>query len=130
MASVIGDSRQRVNCAGGRLCQLRTLCALCKGRWKKPRCHFTGKVELAGTGISRLPAYERTRLGLARTWQSTELFDDLDVTENLTVATAYTRVRAGPRVVAAYLGDSGSAAAAAAEPVAASGEQGAGSSPT
>ena len=31
-------------------------------------------------------AYERARRGLGRTWQSTELFDDLDVRENLTVA--------------------------------------------
>jgi branched-chain amino acid transport system permease protein len=50
---------------------------------------FTGKVELDGADISRLPAYERARKGLARTWQSTELFDDLDVSENLTVATAH-----------------------------------------
>jgi branched-chain amino acid transport system ATP-binding protein len=33
-----------------------------------------------------LPAYQRARRGLGRTWQSTELFDDLDVGENLTVA--------------------------------------------
>ena len=33
-----------------------------------------------------MPPYERARLGLARTWQSTDLFDDLDVRENLTVA--------------------------------------------
>jgi branched-chain amino acid transport system permease protein len=46
---------------------------------------FSGKVELNGGDVSRLPAYERARGGLARTWQSTELFDDLDVTENLTV---------------------------------------------
>jgi branched-chain amino acid transport system ATP-binding protein len=30
--------------------------------------------------------YERARHGLGRTWQSAELFDDLDVRENLTVA--------------------------------------------
>jgi ABC-type branched-subunit amino acid transport system ATPase component/ABC-type branched-subunit amino acid transport system permease subunit len=48
---------------------------------------FTGTVELDGADVSRLPAYERARKGLARTWQSTELFDDLDVAENLTVAT-------------------------------------------
>ena len=50
---------------------------------------FTGSVELDGGDISKLPAYERARRGLARTWQSTELFDDLDVSENLTVATAH-----------------------------------------
>jgi ABC-type branched-subunit amino acid transport system ATPase component len=46
----------------------------------------TGRVELSGAGIGGLPPYERARRGLGRTWQSTELFDDLDVRENLTVA--------------------------------------------
>jgi branched-chain amino acid transport system permease protein len=45
-----------------------------------------GHVELDGHDIGRLPAYERSRRGLARTWQSTELFHDLDVRENLLVA--------------------------------------------
>ncbi|HEY3879803.1 MAG TPA: branched-chain amino acid ABC transporter ATP-binding protein/permease, partial [Trebonia sp.] len=48
------------------------------------RC--TGQVELSGTDIGGLPAYQRAYRGLGRTWQSTELFDDLDVRENLTVA--------------------------------------------
>jgi len=48
------------------------------------RC--TGQVELSGSDIGGLPAYQRARRGLGRTWQSTELFDDLDVGENLTVA--------------------------------------------
>ena len=46
----------------------------------------TGHVELSGADIGGLPPYERARRGLGRTWQSTELFDDLDVRENLTVA--------------------------------------------
>jgi branched-chain amino acid transport system ATP-binding protein len=33
-----------------------------------------------------LASYERARLGCARTWQGTDLFDDLDVRENLAVA--------------------------------------------
>jgi len=45
-----------------------------------------GRVELSGADIGGLPPYERARRGLGRTWQSTELFDDLDVRENLTVA--------------------------------------------
>jgi branched-chain amino acid transport system ATP-binding protein len=45
-----------------------------------------GSVELAGHDISGLPPHARARLGLARTWQSIELFDDLSVRENLTVA--------------------------------------------
>jgi ABC-type branched-subunit amino acid transport system ATPase component/ABC-type branched-subunit amino acid transport system permease subunit len=52
---------------------------------------YAGRVELAGTDIGGLPPYERARRGLGRTWQSTELFDDLDVRENLTVAS-----RSGP----------------------------------
>jgi branched-chain amino acid transport system permease protein len=47
---------------------------------------YTGRAELSGTDIGGLPPYERARRGLGRTWQSTELFDDLDVRENLTVA--------------------------------------------
>ncbi len=47
---------------------------------------YTGRVELSGAGIDALPPYERARRGLGRTWQSTELFDDLTVRENLTVA--------------------------------------------
>src|SRR5689334_22479367 len=47
---------------------------------------YAGRVELAGADIGGLPPYERARRGLGRTWQSTELFDDLDVRENLTVA--------------------------------------------
>src|SRR5262245_28830998 len=45
-----------------------------------------GRVVMDGHDIGRLPAYERSRLGLGRTWQSTELFHDLDVRENLLVA--------------------------------------------
>jgi ABC-type branched-subunit amino acid transport system ATPase component len=48
------------------------------------RC--TGQVRLSGADIGGLPAYQRARQGLGRTWQSTELFDDLEVRENLTVA--------------------------------------------
>jgi ABC-type branched-subunit amino acid transport system ATPase component len=47
---------------------------------------YAGRVELTGADIGGLPPYERARRGLGRTWQSTELFDDLDVRENLTVA--------------------------------------------
>jgi branched-chain amino acid transport system permease protein len=47
---------------------------------------FTGTVELDGRDVGRMPPYQRARLGLGRTWQSTDLFDDLDVRENLTVA--------------------------------------------
>jgi branched-chain amino acid transport system permease protein len=46
----------------------------------------TGTVRLGDRDLRGLPAYERARSGLTRTWQSTELFDDLSVSENLTVA--------------------------------------------
>jgi branched-chain amino acid transport system permease protein len=45
-----------------------------------------GTVELSGASLRGLAPYERAARGLARTWQSTELFDDLNVAENLTVA--------------------------------------------
>jgi branched-chain amino acid transport system ATP-binding protein len=45
-----------------------------------------GRVTLSGTEISGLAAHRRAARGLARTWQSTDLFDDLTVRENLTVA--------------------------------------------
>jgi branched-chain amino acid transport system permease protein len=45
-----------------------------------------GQAELDGHGLDGLGAHARARRGLARTWQSIELFDDLTVRENLTVA--------------------------------------------
>jgi branched-chain amino acid transport system permease protein len=47
---------------------------------------FTGRVGLDGEDIGSLPAYQRARRGLARTWQTTDLFDDLEVGENVAVA--------------------------------------------
>jgi branched-chain amino acid transport system ATP-binding protein len=47
-------------------------------------CH--GHVELDGRDLTHLPPHGRARLGLARTWQSIELFDDLSIRENLMVA--------------------------------------------
>jgi branched-chain amino acid transport system ATP-binding protein len=48
------------------------------------RCR--GRVRLDGQELTGLPPHERARRGLARTWQSVELFDDLSVRENLLVA--------------------------------------------
>jgi branched-chain amino acid transport system ATP-binding protein len=45
-----------------------------------------GTVELGGTALNGLPPHVRAQRGLARTWQTVELFDDLTVRENLTVA--------------------------------------------
>ncbi len=47
---------------------------------------FTGQVRLDGQDIGRMAPHERARLGLARTWQNTDLFDDLEVGENVVVA--------------------------------------------
>jgi branched-chain amino acid transport system ATP-binding protein len=47
---------------------------------------YAGQVELDGAKLDGLPPHARARRGLARTWQTVELFDDLTVRENLTVA--------------------------------------------
>jgi len=47
---------------------------------------YRGRVQLDGQGLDGLSATARARRGLARTWQSIELFDDLTVAENLAVA--------------------------------------------
>ena len=46
---------------------------------------YTGVVELDGRDLGGMPPHARALRGLARTWQSTELFDDLTVRENLAV---------------------------------------------
>ena len=46
----------------------------------------SGRAVLDGTDLGSLPPHARAQLGLARTWQSGELFDDLLVEENLIVA--------------------------------------------
>jgi len=45
-----------------------------------------GEIHFAGRRVDTLPAHQRGRAGLARTWQSLELFGDLTVRENLLVA--------------------------------------------
>ena len=51
-------------------------------------CGFTphvGSVELLGRDLSKAPAHRRARAGLARTWQSVELFEDLTVRQHCEV---------------------------------------------
>ena len=52
-----------------------------------------GAVDFDGTDISGLSSTMRARAGLGRTWQSSELFDDLTVMENLQVASERVDVR-------------------------------------
>ncbi|MEN9646142.1 MAG: hypothetical protein RL238_2811 [Actinomycetota bacterium] len=46
----------------------------------------TGRVVLDGTDVSGAPVHRRARIGMARTFQSVELFDDLTIAENLAVS--------------------------------------------
>lgn len=46
----------------------------------------TGRVFLGGEDISGLAPHRRARSGLGRTWQAADLFDELSVRENLSVA--------------------------------------------
>src|SRR5262249_15005640 len=47
---------------------------------------YRGRGEPDGGGLDGLAAHGRGERGLARTWQSIEVFDDLSVRENLAVA--------------------------------------------
>jgi branched-chain amino acid transport system ATP-binding protein len=49
----------------------------------------SGQIVFDGDDITGLPAHKRARRGLARTFQSVELFDDLSVEENLLVASEH-----------------------------------------
>ncbi len=46
----------------------------------------TGDIFLEGKNITRAPAHQRARLGIARTFQRLEVFDSLSVRENVLVA--------------------------------------------
>lgn len=47
---------------------------------------YSGEVELDGRNLDNAPPHHRVRAGLARTWQSVELFGDLTVARNCEVA--------------------------------------------
>jgi branched-chain amino acid transport system ATP-binding protein len=64
-----------------------------------------GSVHIAGTRVDDVTPHRRAALGLGRTFQSVELFDDLSVAENLLVATeAAGTGAAGARTAAAAVG--------------------------
>jgi branched-chain amino acid transport system ATP-binding protein len=48
-----------------------------------------GTVAIDGDDVTTMSAHARARRGMARTWQAIELFDDLTVGENLTVAAVH-----------------------------------------
>ena len=60
---------------------------------------YRGSVLLDGNDLSGKAPHERARLGLARTWQSVELFDDLTVRENVAVAADPSSLKALREVV-------------------------------
>jgi branched-chain amino acid transport system ATP-binding protein len=62
---------------------------------------YTGQVELDGRNLAGLRPHVRAALGLSRTWQSTELFDDLTVRENLAVASRRPSLRETARELVA-----------------------------
>jgi branched-chain amino acid transport system ATP-binding protein len=45
-----------------------------------------GQVLFDGTSVGKLSAHRRAHVGLSRTWQSLELFDDISVAENVALA--------------------------------------------
>jgi branched-chain amino acid transport system ATP-binding protein len=59
---------------------------------------IAGRISFDGRDIESLAPHHRARAGLARTWQSVELFDDLTVEDNL-------RVAAEPQSVRGFLTD-------------------------
>ena len=59
--------------------------------------HAAGQITFDGRDIGGLRPYRRARLGLARTFQSVELFDDLTVEENLLVASEHVTVASALR---------------------------------
>src|SRR3954453_14059371 len=58
-----------------------------------------GQGRVGGQGITRPPPPLRARRGLARTFQSIELFDDLTVEENLLVAAEHVTVASALRAL-------------------------------
>jgi branched-chain amino acid transport system ATP-binding protein len=67
---------------------------------------YRGSVVLDAHDLTGTAAHKRARLGLARTWQSVELFDDLTVAENVAVAADPSSFRALREVVSRRDGQS------------------------
>jgi branched-chain amino acid transport system ATP-binding protein len=66
--------------------------------------HDSGKVRFDGNAFDRLPAYQRTRLGLARSFQLPKPFRSLTVVQNLHVPLLFTaKYRAGTHLSTAEI---------------------------
>lgn len=52
---------------------------------------YQGRVLVAGQSVDRCPPHERVERGIARTFQSVELFDDLSVGDNVAMSPMSTR---------------------------------------
>lgn len=64
---------------------------------------YTGTIELEGVSLNGRPAHLRSRAGLARTWQSVELINDLSVEDNLQIAVEHASLRTTLRDLVAPL---------------------------
>ncbi len=76
---------------------------------------YRGAALLDGRDLAGMAPHARARLGLARTWQSIELFDDLTVRENIAVASEHLSGWAATREAFSKPGDGGAQADAALE---------------
>ena len=56
----------------------------------------SGHIEFLDRSLDGLPPHKRMRLGLSRTWQSVELFEDLTLRENLRVTREHETLRSLP----------------------------------
>ena len=54
---------------------------------------YEGRMTLEGSDLTGLPPHRRVRAGLGRTFQQTQLYEDLSVRENIVVGTAAARGR-------------------------------------
>jgi branched-chain amino acid transport system ATP-binding protein len=55
---------------------------------------YAGRILLSGDAIDRLPAFQRARLGISRTFQNLQIFKDMTVLENVMVG-GHTRSQSG-----------------------------------
>ena len=64
-----------------------------------------GRIVFQGVDITRMPAHQRTRLGIARSFQIPQPFTSMTVLENICIPLEYATRGAGRRDIAAEAGD-------------------------